>query len=396
MPMTNRQRDPSRAPDSVAAATVHYLDAAACARLSPIARQLRDRARARWGEERRAEIVGLSPALLTPLERVAKVARYDEPVLILGESGVGKESFAQAVHLLGPRAEQPYVAVNCPQYQEGNLTVSELFGHRKGSFTGSLSDRKGCFEVAEGGVVFLDEIADLHSSAQQMLLRVLSAGEYQPLGSQTSKRADVRVVAATNRSLNQLVITHQFRHDLLFRLRSFLIEIPPLRARGDDWRLLIDHVLDGLHRRYDIVKRFSPASLALLEGYSWPGNVRELIGIVTSGYALSEGTLIQPKDFYDRLEEEHQPAEGRIDDLYRLLGRKDSDFWKLVHEPFMDRDLNRSEVRRLVARGLRETKGNYQRLLELWRVPAGHYQKFMDFLRHHRLKPKDLGGEGSG
>jgi transcriptional regulator with GAF, ATPase, and Fis domain len=359
------------------------------------AQRIRAAAVERFGPERVIEIVGQSAALVDVLRKLEKVALYDEPVLIQGESGVGKESLAQTVHLLGRRRHRPFVSVNCPQFQEGNLTVSELFGHRKGSFTGAIADRKGCFETGDGGVIFLDEIGDLGMNAQVMLLRALSSGEFQALGSDAVRKSDVRIVSATNRSLNQLVLEQHFRNDLLFRLRYFLISPPPLRERGDDWRLLLDYCLERMHQRYDVAKRFSPESLALLESYPWPGNVRELIGIVSTGFALSEGDVIHPHDFADRLDQAASPREGDLELLARRLLSPNADFWRLVHQPFLDRDLSRREVRKLVASGLRDAGGSYRRLLELWNVPASSYQKFMDFLRHQRLKPHGFGDEGS-
>ena len=326
---------------------------------SPPALRIREVSLGRLGAERAIEIVGHAPRLVEMLKKLEKVALYDEPVLISGESGVGKESLAQSLHLLGPRHTRPFVSVNCPQFQEGNMTVSELFGHRKGSFTGATADRKGCFETAEGGLVFLDEIGDLPVNAQVMLLRAIAVGEFRPLGAESVRKADVRIVSATNRQLNELVITQQFRNDLLFRLRYFSIEPPPLRDRGDDWRLLLDYCLERLRRRYGIGKSFSDASLALLEQYRWPGNVRELIGLTTTGYALSEAEQIEPRDFADRLEresEERRRSTGDdVDALMRRLQTQSGDFWKMVHEPFLDRDLSRRDVRRLVARGLRRS-----------------------------------------
>lgn len=334
------------------------------------------------------EIVGRSTAMVRLLERLEKIASYREPVLILGETGTGKEFLAQALYLLCGRAPKPFVSVNCPQHQEGNLTVSELFGHKRGSFTGAVAERKGCFETAGGGVIFLDEIGDLHISAQLMLLRTLATGEFQPLGAERSRLTRARVLAATNRSLNQLAVDRHFRRDLLFRLRYFLLEAPPLRARGDDWRLLLDYTLQKLHGRHGIDKRFSPESLRLLEQYTWPGNVRELIGLATAAYALCDGSVIEPHDFADYLEGElaSVPA-SRIDRLYHQLTQEAGDFWKLVKQPFLDRDLNRREVRRLVARGLEACNGSYRDLLELWNMPPSQYQRFMAFLRNHRLKP---------
>jgi DNA-binding NtrC family response regulator len=360
--------------------------------LCAVAQRVREESVARWGVERAVTIVGLSPALVGLLERLARIAGFEESVLVLGESGVGKEALAQALYLLGRRAGGPYVSVNCPQYQEGNLTVSELFGHRRGSFTGAVADRKGCFETANGGVIFLDEIGDLPMNAQLMLLRALASGEFQPLGSEVSRRSDVRVVAATNRSLNELAAERAFRRDLLFRLRYFLFQVPPLRERGEDWRLLLDHVLGRLHDRYGVAKRFSADSLRLLESYPWPGNVRELISVATSGYALSEGDIIEPRSFADSLDGGGEAGGNDLDILLGRLMKGDADFWALVQRPFLERDLNRPEVQRLVARGLRQVEGSYRDLLRAWGMPDGDYQKFMDFLRHNRLKPSPPAG----
>lgn len=360
--------------------------------LCSLACRIRNRSISVWNRNRVVEIVGRSPALESLLARLEKVATYREPVLLVGESGVGKESLAQALYLLGQRAGKPFVTVNCPQFQEGNLTVSELFGHKRGSFTGAASDRRGSFELADGGVIFLDEIADLHPSAQVMLLRTLASGELQPLGSEAARRIDVRVVAATNQSLNHLAGERQFRRDLLFRLRYFLLEVPPLRARGEDWRLLVDHVLDQLQDRYGVRKRLSAEALQLLERYSWPGNVRELIGVITASHALAEGTVIEAADLVDRLEPQLGRASDVVTELLESLEMGQGEFWQLVQEPYLDRELNRWQVQQLIARGLRLTGGSYRRLLERWRLTSEQYQKFMDFLRHHRLKPAGFNG----
>jgi two-component system NtrC family response regulator len=350
------------------------------------AQRLRAISTAALGESRALDMVGRSEAFEKLLARLEKVARFREPVLITGESGVGKEGLAQAVHLFGPSTSCPYVAVNCPQYQEDNLTVSELFGHTRGSFTGAVADRRGAFEEAHGGVIFLDEIGDLNPSAQGMLLRVLANGEIRPLGATRSRPVDVRVVSATNRPLNRLVVSQQFRYDLFFRLRHFHIEVPPLRERGDDWRLLLTYSLRRLSKKYGIVRRFSERSMRLLEDYEWPGNVRQLIGAVSMGYAMADGELIEPQDFSSLLDR----AEGADEagpSLYDRVVRLGEDFWKIVYESFMNRDLNRDQVRGFVKKGLAAAGGNYRRFLELLRLPATDYQRFMDFLRHHDLKP---------
>jgi len=358
---------------------------------SPAALEIRELSVRRSGPERAIEIIGRSPRLEETLKKVAKVARYDDPVLVYGESGVGKESLAQAIHLLGNRSSHPFVSVNCPQFQEGNLTVSELFGHRKGSFTGAVSDHRGCFETADGGVVFLDEIGDLAMNAQVMLLRAIGTGEFRPLGSEVARKTSVRIVSATNRSLNEMVSSERFRNDLLFRLRYFMIEPPALRERGDDWLLLIEWALDRLACRYGTARQFSDESLRLMEGYRWPGNVRELISVVATGYALAEASRIEPLDFVDRLEHQMSARVDHVAAIHLRLSRGNADFWALVHAPFLDRDLSRSDIRQLLAMGLNDSGGSYRRLLELWAIPATDYKRFMGFLHHHRLQPRPTG-----
>jgi DNA-binding NtrC family response regulator len=372
----------------------------------------------RWGDHSALEMVGFSPKFLELQSKLAKAARYKEPVLITGESGVGKEAFAQAVYLLGAQKSHPYVSVNCPQHQDGNLTVSELFGHTRGSFTGAIADRRGAFEEADGGVIFLDEVGDLHLTAQAMLLRSLQTGEFKPLGATKARTAAVRVVSATNRNLNTLVVTNQFRYDLLFRLWYFHLAVPPLRDRGDDWRLIVDYCLMSLAKKYGIAKRMSGDALHTLGSYHWPGNVRQLISVVTMGYAMAEGTYIEPDDFVAEfnkpadtepitrqtapLENARENArENKLEppavsslaagdigtELFDRITRHGDSFWQSIYERFMDRDLNRSQVRALVKKGLTESDNNYRRLLVVFRMPASDYQRFMDFLRHHNLKP---------
>jgi len=354
--------------------------------MSDVALEVSERSRVRWGERAAVEMIGESAEILDLQSRVRRVAKYREPVLITGESGVGKELVARSIYLLSDAGDGPYIPVNCPQYREGNLTVSELFGHTKGSFTGAVANRKGAFEEAHGGVMFLDEIADLHLSAQAMLLRALATGEFTPVGSSRCRSADVRVVAATNRALSEATAKGTFRRDLYFRLRYFLVRVPPLRERGDDWRMIADYTLMSLRRKYGISKRLSPASLRLLEGYSWPGNVRQLISAVTMGYAMTDSATIQPAEFSAQLEiaaDASRPSET----LYRRIVIDGDDFWDTVHKGFMQRDLNRAEVKALIKQGLLAADGSYRELLKLLQVPACQYQKFMDFLRHHDLKP---------
>ena len=332
------------------------------------------------------EMVGHDPCILELLRKIAKVARFDEPVLITGESGVGKEFVARAIYLLSSRAGKEFAAINCPQHQDGNLTVSELFGHERGSFTGAAAARKGSFEAANGGVVFLDEVADLHMSAQMMLLRALAEGEFKRLGSNEARSVNVRVVAATNRPLEAMRVGETFREDLYFRLRYFSIEIPPLRRRGNDWLLLLQHRLNRLRLKHGINRYFSDASLKILEAYPWPGNIRELNNIVSTGYAMADGVEIEPRDFEAMLGRTKHTSFEIADSIFAELREGRGNFWNLVHEPFLNRDLNRREVRSIIRYGLLASNRSYREALPMWGIADSDYQKLMDFLRNHDLK----------
>ncbi len=378
-----------------AATSVGGIDPAAAGRMLSVARKVRELGllTPTFGPSRPVEVVGRSAALAELLRKIQKFARFDEPILISGESGVGKEFIASACYLLSKRAGKPFISVNCPQYQEGNLTVSELFGHEKGSFTGATGAHKGLFETAEGGVIFLDEVGDLHSSAQTMLLRALAEKEFKPLGSSETRRCDVRVIAATNRPLRQLMAGGTFRQDLYFRLRYFPLQIPALREREEDWRLLIEHFVAKLNSNYQPKKAFSAASLRLLGSYHWPGNVRELKSLVAMAYSLSEGALIEPRDFLGELSQaalqttETETSSVGNGDLYQRMTINKECFWEVIQVPFLDRELNRAQVQAVIKQGLTEAHGSYRRTAELFQVAAGDYHKYMDFLRHHRLKP---------
>jgi two-component system NtrC family response regulator len=249
-------------------------------------------------------VVGESPALRAAQERIARLAPGDLPVLILGESGTGKELAARRLHRAGARAAAPFVAVNCAALSE-TLLLSDLFGHVRGAFTGADRDRKGVFETAQGGTVFLDEIGDLPLVAQGMLLRVLQEGEVRRQGESVVRRVDVRVVAATHRDLARMVAGGTFRQDLYYRLKVGTVELPPLRDRGGDVLLLADHFLA---RRNGKSARLSREARARLLAHAWPGNVRELQNVLAAAVALAGGGVIGPEHL--ELPEIESPPEG--------------------------------------------------------------------------------------
>jgi predicted ATPase/transcriptional regulator with GAF, ATPase, and Fis domain len=239
------------------------------------------------------EIVGSSPALLQALRQVERVAPTDASVLIFGETGTGKELFARAIHSRSPRRERPLVKVNCGAISPG-LVESELFGHVKSAFTGALSTRSGRFELADRGTIFLDEVSELPLETQVKLLRVLQEQEFEPVGSSRTLRVDVRVIAASNRRLDEAVRAGHFRADLLYRLNVFPLEVPALRQRSSDIPLLVAFFLDRLAKRLGKpLERVSRASLERLLSYPWPGNVRELQNVVERAAILAAGSTVE-------------------------------------------------------------------------------------------------------
>jgi formate hydrogenlyase transcriptional activator len=257
-----------------------------------------------------SEIVGNSPALLTALGRVERVAATDTTVLILGETGSGKELFARAVHSRSRRADRPLVKVNCGAIAPG-LIESELFGHVKGAFTGAVDKRVGRFEVAHGGTILLDEIGEMPLDAQVKLLRVLQEQEFEVVGSSRTVRVDVRVIASTNRNLEHAVRAGTFRADLLYRLNVFPIEVPPLRARPSDIPLLVALFIGALTRKLGKpLQGFTTSAMDRLIAYDWPGNVRELSNVVERAAILARGPVLDLEDWPLAAPETHVERSG--------------------------------------------------------------------------------------
>jgi formate hydrogenlyase transcriptional activator len=235
------------------------------------------------------EIVGASAALQVVLSRVGKVAPTDSTVLITGETGTGKELVARAIHKLSARASRAFVSVNCASIPQ-SLIASELFGHEKGAFTGAMQRRVGRFEMAEGGTLFLDEVGELPIDTQVALLRVLQERRFERVGGNQAIRADVRVIAATNRDLGAAIAEGEFRSDLFYRLNVFPLEIPPLRERPDDIPSLVEYFIARHASQVGKTIRFvSQKSMELLRSYPWPGNVRELQNVIERSMVLCDG-----------------------------------------------------------------------------------------------------------
>ena len=246
--------------------------------------------------EQHYEIVGSSPAIRQLLERIERVAPTPSRVLITGENGTGKELVARAIHRLSPRAARAFVEVNCAAIPS-ELIESELFGHVKGSFTGAFADRAGRFEQADGGTLFLDEVGDMSAAAQAKVLRALQEGVVSPVGSTRSVKVDVRIVAATNKRLEDEIAAGRFREDLLYRLNVVPIEVPALRARRDDIPQLVEHFSSLLAQTPGLaLRRFSAGAVERLKRHSWPGNVRELRNTVERLLILAPAAEITESD----------------------------------------------------------------------------------------------------
>lgn len=313
-------------------------------------------------------IIGESVEIKELVDVIQQVAPTDITVLITGESGVGKEIVARAIHHTSPRGRQRMVTVNCGAIPEG-LIESELFGHKKGAFTDAVADKKGLFEEADGGTVFLDEIGEMPLATQVKILRVLESGEFMRVGSTEPRRVDVRVIAATNQDLDQEVRSRRFREDLFFRLRSVNIRIPPLRNRREDIPPLFHKFAEEFCAKNAITfEGISDQAMSLLMEYPWPGNVRELRNTVESMIVLERGKRLEIEDVRKYLK-----AHVQVDDRYLPV--------------YLNKTAEQAE-RELILRALLEMKGD---ILEIKNVlsqqattrnvlpPAGiHYENYVN------------------
>ena len=287
-------------------------------RLRRTNRELRRQLDKRYGFE---GIIGHSGRMQRVFDVLQQVAGTHATVLVLGESGTGKELVARAIHTNSPRKDQPFVAVNCAALSQG-LIESELFGHVKGAFTGAIGAKEGMLVYADGGTLFLDEVGDMPLETQAKLLRVLETREVQPVGGNTTRKVDVRLVAATNRDLRELVTKSKFREDLLFRLQVVTIELPPLRERPGDLPLLIDHFVNELAKEHGrSVRGIAPEARAVLSRYEWPGNVRELRNALENMVLLSRTDVLDVEDVPEHIRRA-SGIPGKSPGHYELAGRR--------------------------------------------------------------------------
>lgn len=322
------------------------------------------------------EIVHRGRAMSRLIVRARRVAPRSVPVLIEGETGTGKELLARAIHRASPRRDEPFVAVNCGAIPS-ELVESELFGHEKGAFTGATTRRKGHFLEAEGGSLFLDEVGELPKSVQVKLLRALQEGEVLPVGSSATRRVDVRLIAATNRSLLSDVAAGTFREDLFHRIAVAVLRLPPLRERRDDLPLLIDHLLalvnrEGREQPGYVEKKLSAAAKNLLLEHPWPGNIRELQNTLSRAAIWTPGSLLKAEDIRDAL----LPTVGRTAGS-EVLGRPLGEGLDLP-------EVLAAVARHYLQRAVDEAQGNKTQAAQLVGLPS--YQTFTNWTKRYGVR----------
>jgi transcriptional regulator with GAF, ATPase, and Fis domain len=339
-----------------------------------------------------AELIGKSAVIEDLIQEIDRIARSDAKVLVTGESGVGKELVASTIHRRSPRAARPLVTVNCAGLPE-TLLESELFGHVKGSFTGAYRDKQGKLELADGGTMFLDEIGEMTLRMQGLLLRFMETGELQKVGSdRATTRVNVRVIAATNRNLRDMIAQGTFREDLFYRLNVINLTVPPLRERREDIPELIAHFLERFTKsNMYVTKTVTPDSMRLLCEYSWPGNVRELENVierlVVTGRTEAVPVEALPMDVRMHSSVGLRPKRERrrtvADDLFKRLMEERESFWTAVYPLYMEREITRGNVRDVVRKGLEEARGNYKIVARMFNMEQRDYKRFLNFLRKH-------------
>lgn len=327
-------------------------------------------------------VLGSSPPMLRVWRRVKRIARTIAPVIFLGESGTGKEVLARALHSWSPRVDKPFVTINCGSVPEG-LWESELFGHRRGAFTGAMADQVGLIEAAQGGTFFLDEVGEIPLPSQAKLLRFLESSEYRRLGDTRTQRADVRIVSATNRNLAEMVKEGRFREDLYYRLNVMAVEVPPLRDRLADLPELASHLLDEAATQFGVhVQAISPIAMQKLLGYRWPGNIRELRNKLQQAVAAAQGPMLSADELAvpTPSPDGPKPAQSLADEL------ADHDAllpFATARQSLVDR-FERTYLRKLLA----QTGGNVTRAAAVAGIPRKALGRLI--IRH------DLGSHASG
>jgi transcriptional regulator with PAS, ATPase and Fis domain len=325
-------------------------------------------------------IVGHSRPTRDLCTLIGRISNNSATVLIHGETGTGKELVARAIHNLSARSKGPFVPLDCGAIAEG-LLESELFGSKRGSFTGALTDRPGVFEAAHLGTLFLDEVSNMNLAMQAKLLRVIQEREVRRVGETRNRPFDVRLIAASNTNLKRLVAEGAFRQDLLFRLNVIGVSIPPLRERREDIPVLAHHFLGQLNTVQRTSKKFGAEALLPLLAHRFPGNIRELQNAVERGFFTASGQTIASIPIEDSSgEDSGNEVRKWLADLAE--GRRN--FWSAIHDRYKRRDISREKVIALIDLGLRTTRGSYKNLASLLRIEQREYRRLMDFLRRNK------------
>ena len=361
-----------------------------------------------FSDFRAPEMIGESAVMATLRSQIAAAARTSAKVLIVGETGVGKEIAARQLHEQSIYRLKPFVAVNCSGVPE-TLLESELFGHMRGSFTGAYRDKPGFIRQASGGTLFLDELGEMSLRMQGVLLRFTETGEVQPVGADTpTQHVKVRLITATNQDLREQIAAGTFREDLYYRLNVIQLRIPPLRERRDDVLLLMQHYLERATTTFAVhAPELTPDASQLLVAYDWPGNIRELrnvaerLALRDARRALTADDLpielrggMRPRMMTPApMSAEPVPQEpvapalppiSRVaDELWHRMANGE-DFWTVVHKAYKARELARQDLASLIDRGLQETCGSYRALLTVFHLPPSDYKRFHAFLYQQR------------
>jgi DNA-binding NtrC family response regulator len=340
-----------------------------------------------WGLER---LSGNSQAIKSIRKQAQIAASYDYPVLILGETGVGKTLVARIIHSLSQRSTKPFLHIGCSNISP-NLMESELFGHERGAFTGAVERKLGKIEVANGGTLFLDEVADLNPQNQAKLLHFLESGIFFRIGGNEKLKADVRIITATNKNLLKEIKNNRFRQDLFYRLNILEIYIPPLRERKVDIPVMAETILKNEMDRINTTKAFLPETLNKLMAYDYPGNIRELENILKRAIIFSKDGSIGPEDIvfdevYKYLGDEVIQSSKMIDKKYSEMVETGESFWEVIKNPFLRRELKREEVVEIISLGLNKAK-TYKKLMKLFNAGSTtkDYKRFMKFIEYYGL-----------
>ncbi len=339
-------------------------------------------------------IIGRSKEINDLVDIIMQVAKSDISVLIYGESGVGKEVFAKAIHEFSNRSSKPMVSVNCGAIPEG-IIESELFGHKKGSFTGAVESRKGYFEIADNSTLFLDEIGELPLTTQVKLLRALETKEFMKLGAETLTRVDVRIIAATNKDLQKEVDTKRFREDLYFRLKAVTLTIPPLRKRKSDIEELTKHFIKGYCESNKLpLPEISEKALEILKNYAWPGNIRELKNTIETALALNRGKNLTEEMFSDLTNDYVDFEEQRNLPVFLRKSSEDADR-ELMYRALFELKKDIMEIKDLIVNqyhnpNFNNIDNNHEEILSIRDLEKDAIKKALDKVRGSKRKAAKL------